>query len=508
MNAMLEIQIRVQAREAMAQLRAVQSQLGTMSMGLSKGAGATRGFTGALANSVAHIEKFGKNLQWSGRQLEYNFTLPLVIAGGMATKWALENEKAMTRVRKVYGGLGEDVGAELDALEKSFDLLSQRFGVHLDEVMDIGAGWAQAGAAGVALAKATKITLEAMITGEMDAKEATEKLIAVQSAYQLSTDELRAALATLNSVENETAIQFDDLIEVITRAGGVAQTAGIDILHLSAMAAALVPRTGSASKAGHALRTMISRLLAPTKQATDLLGELGIKVDSVGWQSKTGTQRLEELAFAFDGLTNSQKAVVSSTVASRWQINQFDTLMRDIKLSFDDATEAQSSYAKAIAAGEDPGRNAAIYARELSIALSTNERAFAILTQGIKNAMAEAILPLLPVIVSLLKGIRNAVTWFNNLDDSTRNLVISLAVVLAAIGPVARYVGSLGILFGTLGHALHFLLTVLWMGCWCLWCIGWCSSFRHGIRCCCNLFSRGSDHHCSGGNCWCPSIRF
>src|SRR5690349_21293798 len=70
----------------------------------------------------ASMEKFGKNLQWTGRQIEYNFTLPLVLAGGAATKWALDNEAAMTRVRKVYGDVTEDAGMlnrELTALGRS-----------------------------------------------------------------------------------------------------------------------------------------------------------------------------------------------------------------------------------------------------------------------------------------------------------------------------------------------------------------------------------------------------
>jgi hypothetical protein len=60
-------------------------------------------FHGGLTAVTSGITKFGKNIQWSGRQIEYNFTLPIIIAGAAATKWAMDQEKAFTRVKKVYG---------------------------------------------------------------------------------------------------------------------------------------------------------------------------------------------------------------------------------------------------------------------------------------------------------------------------------------------------------------------------------------------------------------------
>src|SRR5690606_35194075 len=56
---------------------------------------------------LASLTKFGNQLQWTGRMLQYNFTMPFVIGAGLATKWALEHEKAMTHVAKVYGDVND-----------------------------------------------------------------------------------------------------------------------------------------------------------------------------------------------------------------------------------------------------------------------------------------------------------------------------------------------------------------------------------------------------------------
>lgn len=462
MNAMLNIQVRVLGQQAAAQIKAMQGQLNALQKQTMASNTAAAGFNRTLGGGMSGLQRFGKNLQWTGRQIEYNFTLPLVIAGGMATKWALENEKAMVKVRKVYGDLGEDVGAELKALEKSFLLLSNRFGVHLDEVTEIAAAWAQAGAAGVALANATKATLQAMILGDMEAMEAMEGLLAVQAAYRLDSKQLLDVLADLNVVENQTAAGMQDLITVIVRAGGAARTAGIDHQYLSAMTASLIKTTGSAARVGSSLRTIFSRMLAPTRAAAELLKEVGVQVDSAAWASKNGTQRLQEMSTAFMNLTQSQQAIVSSTVASRWQINRFDTLMRDLALSMDESTRHQSAFGRAMDAQADKTQVAGVMARELSTVLASSPRAFQILTTNIKNAMAQGILPLLPTLISILNAVRGMITSFNNLSPRVQHLALAFLFLLAAVGPIARLIGSFTLLGTTIASAFGFAAKSVW----------------------------------------------
>lgn len=465
---MLNIQVRVASQQALAALKSVQAA--TASIGNAGGAAGGKVANG-LNRGLQAMGKFGKDLQWTGRQLEYNFTLPLALAGGAAVKWSMDNEKAMVRVRKVYGDLSMDsatLKAETDALAKSFELLSSRFGVHQDEVIGIGAAWAQAGASGVALANATRLTLEAMIIGEMDATAATEGLLAVQSAYRLGTVKtaedvltLGEAMAQMNIIENQTSISFAGLIDVITRAGGSARTAGIDIRHLSAMAATLVPAGGTAAQAGNSLRTMISRLMVPTREAADVMEKMGINVMDASWQMLNGTERMEKMAVSFDGLTQSQKNTVSAFVASRWQINRFDLLMEDMAAGLDEATKGQSTYAKALAATADQAKANATYAQELTTVLSSQPQAFAILWNVIRNGMVTAIGPLIPVLVGLMARVAQLVQGFTKLDPAVQQLILGFLVLLALIGPITKYLGAFVMLFKTIGGAAVHLAGLL-----------------------------------------------
>src|SRR6478609_2085991 len=134
-NALLQSQKSADAR-ALAQSKAQAAKMaklgGASPLGFAKNIG-----TSQLVNA-------GKNINWVGRQLTYNFTLPLAVAGTALFKFAMDNERAMTQLTKLYGNVGDDTAtlkAETDALGKSFELMSNRFGIVQADVINVGAAW-------------------------------------------------------------------------------------------------------------------------------------------------------------------------------------------------------------------------------------------------------------------------------------------------------------------------------------------------------------------------------
>lgn len=448
----MTIQVRVMAAQANRQLAGVESQLRrTAATAAIAGTGMRGAFTGASTAMV----KWGSQVQWAGRQLQYNFTIPLTIAALAATKFALDNERSMVLVKKVYGDMEHSaitLSKEVDALGEAFVALSNHFGVNQSEVIKVAADWAAAGSSGLALAKATRLTLELMILGEMEAADATQALIAIQAQYGLTVGDLAKAVDTLNVVENQTGATMADLITGMARSAGVARTAGVDVTHLAAMMAALVPAAGNASMAGNGLKTIISRLLSPTQDAADLMAEMKMNVEDLAWQSMNGTQRLETFAQAFDKLSDSQKTQVTSTVAGRWQINRFDVLMRDI-------INPLGYYRKALAAASDELVNFNQRQFELNQVLSSNPQRLKQMWTMLQNALANVIQPLLPWIVLLAQKVAELFTSFSRLNPSIQKLVLAGLAFIAVFGLLARYVGVSAVLFGYLSKVFVRVLT-------------------------------------------------
>lgn len=482
----MNIQVRVLAAQAQKQLAATRGQVQALDRA-AKGTGV--GALGAgLASSGKSMVAFGSQTQWTGRQLARNFTLPLVAAGAAATKFALENEQAFVRIVKVYGDgtaqMNQLAEKELPALKRAFEALSNEYGVHQKEVLQIAGDWAAAGASGVQLAKSVEITMKAMVLGEMEAAEATQALIAIQAQYGQDTDGLIKTLNILNMVENQTGISMNGLIQGMSRAAGVARSSGVDVQHLAAMMAALVPAAGSAANAGNALKTIISRVMSPTQEASQVLAEMGIVMDENAWKSKNAEQRLVFLANEYkklgDGVTantaaldengnatgqmiSAQQAVASTVLASRWQINRFDVLMREM-------TSSTGYYARALEATASEERNAAQAASELDAVLSSSPRRLKQMGIILQNSMANVIQPLLPLIIGLAASIANMARAFSNLSPITQKFVIAMLAMLALFGPVLIFFGSLVTALGVMGRVFAPLIgAVMGLGGRLLW---------------------------------------
>lgn len=446
----MNIQIRVLSANATAQIKAMQAEIGRLNSALSAASAASGVGNG---RQLSALSKYGNQLQWTGRQLQYNFTLPIALAGAAATKFALDNEQAFTRIKKVYGDAGMSASVlndELNALKGAFVALSDHYGVQQEEVLNIAADWAAAGASGVALARGVEQTLRTMVLGEMDAASATEALIAIQAQYNLSSKQLVDTIAMLNIVENQTGISLEGLVQGFSRAAGVARSAGVDTEHLAAMLAALTPAAGSAAQAGNALKTIISRLQSPTKEAVQVLGAMGIQTDSMSWKSANATQKIELLSKKYQGLSDAQKGVVSSTLASRYQINKFEALMDSVYKSVDNNVKTTGYYGRALDATANRAYYLAQSEKELRAVLESNPQKFKQVWVILQNAMADVIIPLIPVMLMAANAVKRLAEGFRNLPPELQKAITYGLLFLALFGPLLRYIGSTMTLVGEL----------------------------------------------------------
>ena len=253
MNSYMNIVVRVVSNRAMAAMRRIRGETEAVAASTAR----ANAMPALGLRQAEALTKWGSQLQWAGRQIQYNFTLPLALAGGAALKWQLDNEKAFTHIQKVYGDttaaaqffnrnqkalnktasefpdtfnkiLAENPGItrsaaagmtvfreELDALDKAFVAISNRYGVQQKEVLEVAGAWAAAGQSGLALAESVDQTMKAVIIGDMSAAEATNALIAIQAQYNLSSKELGQTLAELNAIENQTGVDMQGLIQAL-----------------------------------------------------------------------------------------------------------------------------------------------------------------------------------------------------------------------------------------------------------------------------------------------------
>lgn len=444
-NIMVRLQGVAAARQGLQQVQASVKQVNT---GLGSAGAGVNNFSAGLARMGTQIMQAGSNMQWLGRQLQFSFSIPIMAAGVAATKWALDSEKAMVRVRKVYGDLnlekaiGADaVESELKALERAFTSLSNHFGTLREDVVNIAGEWAAAGSSGIALAKSTELTLRAMVLGEMEAEEATRAMIAVQAQYKLSIADLSKTLDNFNLIENETTTKMSDLIMGFERSASVARQFGVSSNELAAMLTALIPATGGAAAAGNGLKTMMSRLMAPTRESLEMLRLLRIDLDGAAWGSSNAAERFGIVAEAFQRVDPAARSAAAAILLSNWQINRGSELIENI-------LNPMSQYNKSLDLLNGEIDSTAVAQAELNAVLTSSPKRIEIMWNIMRNAMADVIQPLIPLLLQVIGTVRKVVEGFSNASPVTRAAVGALLLFLAVLGPLVLYLAALQQAFG------------------------------------------------------------
>lgn len=461
MQAVMNIVVAVQgAKAAQAQLAAITAATKGANAATVAGAAAGGRLHGGLRTLTRGMEKYGKNMQWVGRQIEYNFTIPIAIASGFAIKFAMDNERAMVRLKKVYADSSmptKQFTEETEALGRAFRFLSDQFGTAQDEVIESGATFAQAGAGNIAVARGVHAALELQILGDMELAEATEALIAVQAQYNVSSSELTQIIADLNAVENTTTVTLEDQITAMQRAAGVAREAGVGHQELSGMIASMVPAAAKANQAGNSLKTTITRIMAPTRQAKDAMEDLGIATDDMAWKNANATERFMILGEALKDVSAEQRTVALTHIAGRRQVSRLAVMLRDM-------TNEQGRYATALEATADPADSMLRKQREIDIFLRSGPQGFSILTQQIKNYAAEIGAQLMPTLLAVMVEIRDMARAFAELDPQTRKTILSVILLIAVVGPLVRIMGSTVLLITQFIKFFGTLVKGLWIG--------------------------------------------
>jgi len=452
-------QARQVLREQEAAIRSLDSAIkGTnlSSFGAMTGAASLKleDFSKTLTRNGDALIKWGKNAQWTGRQLQFAFTLPVLAAIGAGTHFFLQQEKQLTELRKVYQVFGDgtrDLAAELKILDATATSLSNAWGVNRAEVAKVMSGFAEAGISGVALQKMTDLAIQTSIVSATDLETVTKNLISVQAIYGGSVDDTRKRLEKLNIIQTVTGITFAGLIDIITKAGSTAETAGSSFEELAAFGSALVPATGSATSAGNALRTILIRVVAPVTAGKKAFKELGIAIDSMGWKAKTGTERLKDIADRLKHFSPDAQIRIVKDIFGVFQANRALTLLKDIG-------DANGNVARSMKEVNAEGKATKLWTDQLAEVMRSDPKKFQQFWVMLQNALARIVIPMIPLLGKLVGGIVQLVTWFASLDENTLKWVLGLALALAALGPVIKYVGAFSTLLGVLFKIAGFVI--------------------------------------------------
>lgn len=429
----------------------------------------------------AKISAVGDSMRNAGMGLTTRLTVPIAGAGAAAIKFGAEFDSQMSAVGAVSGATAEEFDqmrqAAIDWGEKTVYSAKES----ADALYYMGlAGWSaeeSTTALGGVLSLAAAGGLDLGRTSDI----VTDSMTALQIAADGYTNGLSNAehfsnvLAATMSNSNTTV---DMLGETFKYAAPVAGTLGYTIEDLS-FAAGLMANNGiKASMAGTTLRNIFQRMAKPTEESEAAMRKLGLTMDDGEGNMLSFLEIMDQLREGFSGimvpeeeflaqLEELDSALESGTMSQSEYDKTLKTLLED---TYGAEGAQQAMYAAMLGGARGMAGVLAIANatdeeyEELKQAIYGADQAFE--GQGAAAGMAATQMDNLKGDVTkltsalgtsmigisdiskgplrdLVQGITEVINKFNALDDAQKGVIVKIALVAAAIGPVLVVLGAL-----------------------------------------------------------------
>ncbi len=178
--------------------------------------------------------------------------------------------------------------------------------------------------------------------GNMEAADATEKLTSTLNGYGMEASQATDIVNKLVAVDNVAATSTKELAVAMQYSAAVAKQTGVSFEQLVSYIATVSETTRqNAESIGQGFKTMLTRMqdIKGGKLDEDKLGinnvELALKEANIELRVSRDEFRdfggvLEELAGKWDGLSGTQQAYISKSIAGIRQVNLFTVLMENM----------------------------------------------------------------------------------------------------------------------------------------------------------------------------------
>ena len=261
----------------------INSQLkdvGAVSLGIPKNdADNLRYIKVQAAEASTAMEQFGRQSGLAAKRfVAFTLTAGAIITFTSSLKQALtaavEFDREMVRLTQV----STDSVGQVGAVGNEVSRLSKNYGVSSKDLLTTAVTLKQAN---LSLAD-TKVALEALAQAALapsfdNLRDTTEGAIAVMNQFGISAKDLGNALGAINAVAAEFAVEAQDLIEGVRKAGGAFKAAGGDLNEFLALFTSIRQTTReSAESIGTGLRTIFTRV--QRNETVEALKDIGVQL--------------------------------------------------------------------------------------------------------------------------------------------------------------------------------------------------------------------------------------
>ena len=399
--------------ETEQELRRLQEQAATTNAALEK-----------IDAVGAKMESVGDSIAGAGKKM-----MPLTtVIGGLgvaAVKTAADFDSSMSQVAAISGATGDDLQALRDKAREMGEKTKFSASEAADAMTYMAmAGWKSkdmisgidgimnlAAASGEDLATTSDIVTDALTAFGLSAKDSghfADILAAASSNANTNVSMMGETFKYCAPIAGALGFSAEDTAEAI----GLMANAGI-----------------KSSQAGTALRTIMNNLAGDVKISGRAIGEVTIATTNADGSMRDLSDILADCRVAFGNLTESEKANAAESLVGKNAMSGFLALMN----------AAPEDIAKLSGALDNCDGSAEKMAATMQDNLAGQLTILKSQLQELAISFGEI---LMPAIRSIISKIQDFVDKLNGMDEGTKQAIVKIGLLVAAIGPLLIVIGN------------------------------------------------------------------
>lgn len=413
-------------------LRDLERQAGQSAVALQK-----------IAATGEKLKTVGDNISSAGQKL-LPVTAGVTALGTAAVSTAANFESSMSQVQATMGITkdamstvnGESVNT-MDTLSALAKKMGSETAFSASECAEALNYLALAGYDTQQMCDTLPTVLNLAAAGGIDLAAASDMVTDAMSALGMGVDEAGTMVDQMAKTASTTNTSVAQLGEGILTIGATAKTVKGGTAELNTALGILANNGIKGAEGGTHLRNVILSLQNPTDKAAACMEQLGLDVYDSEGNMRSLNDILGDLNTSMDGMTAAEKSNIIGQIFNKTDLSSVNALLANTGSTWDDLQQS------IIDSGGTAQQMADTQLDNLQGQITILKSAL----EGLAISFGELLLPAIKMIVG---WVQKFVDWLNGMDEGTKKVITTVALLAAALGPVLIVVGKVVSVVGTI----------------------------------------------------------
>ncbi|HEY8804310.1 MAG TPA: phage tail tape measure protein [Clostridium sp.] len=411
-----------------------------------------------LTTSGKKMKDYGDKAAKIGKTLSIGITAPVVGLATASIKTAAVFSHEMADIRKevdATSGSVSNTNNIMANMSKSSIAWSEQFGQSTDDINASLLTLVKDGYNGKVAMDIMGISLNTARGSNEDLTTTVNTLGTSLEAYGMKTTNAAQTTANMTKmadtfayIANHTKASVSSLGEAFSIVGPTASALKIPFTEVAAAIGKLQSNGIDANTAATSLKAGLVNLTKPTAKMTKAMKDMGLSAFDANGNMKTLPEILSNIEQGTKGFTNQQKMADIATVFGKESLASWTVLLKN--------------GAPALTTLSDNAGNATGEVKKLADSMkNTDVNKFNELKNSAKALGIVFGQDILPTLTPIIDKLTEMIKGFSAMSDSNKKLIVDIALVAAAIGPLlvtagkfASAIGSIKLLLGTASTAM------------------------------------------------------